>query len=107
MIVELGGGKGGLKEYLEHGKKRGRELHRDQLDQRVPLAGDLTVFEMATEAHEGAGHHYDHVTLSFSESHVSDEMLQLAVAEFRDHAMAAWPERERHRHGFGSPFQIR
>ena len=100
MIVELGGGKGGLKEYLEHGKKRGRELHRDQLDQRLPLAGDLTVFEMATEAHGGAGHHYDHVTLSFSESHVSDEMLQLAVAEFRDHALAAWPERERHRIAF-------
>ena len=100
MIVELGGGKGGLKEYLENGKKRGRELHRDQLDQRVPLAGDLTVFEMATEAHGGAGHHYDHVTLSFSESHVSDEMLQLAVAEFRDHALAAWPERERHRIAF-------
>ena len=100
MIVELGGGKGGLKEYLEHGKKRGRELHRDQLDQRVPLAGDLTVFEMATKTHEGAGQHYDHVTLSFSESHVSDEMLQLAVAEFRDHALAAWPERQRHRIAF-------
>jgi Large polyvalent protein-associated domain 7 len=100
MIVELGGGKGGLKEYLEHGKKRGRELHRDQLDQRVPLVGDLTVFEMATQIHEGAGHHYDHITLSFSESHVSDEMLQLAVAEFRDHALAAWPERQRHRIAF-------
>ena len=100
MIVEFGGGKGGLKEYLEHGKKRGRELHRDQLDQRVPLAGDLTVFEMATETHGGAGHHYDHITLSFSESHVSDEMLQTAAAEFRDHALAAWPERERHRIAF-------
>jgi Large polyvalent protein-associated domain 7 len=100
MIVEVGGGKGGLKEYLEHGKKRGRELHRDQLDQRVPLAGDLTVFEMATQIHGSDGHHYDHITLSFSESHVSDEMLQLAVAEFRDHALAAWPERERHRIAF-------
>lgn len=100
MIVELGGGKGGLKEYLEHGKKRGRELHRDQLDQRVPLAGDLAVFEMATETHAGAGQHYDHITLSFSESHVSDEMLQVAVTEFRDHALAAWPQAQRHRIAF-------
>jgi len=100
MIVELGGGKGGLKEYLEHGKKRGRELHRDQLDQRIALVGDLDVFEMATETHAGAGQHYDHITLSFSESHVSDEMLQLAVKEFRDHALAAWPPEERHRIAF-------
>lgn len=100
MIVELGGGKGGLKEYLEHGKKRGRELHRDQLDQRIALAGDLDVFEMATETHGGSGQHYDHITLSFSESHVSDEMLQLAVKEFRDHALAAWPPEERHRIAF-------
>jgi len=100
MIVELGGGKGGLKEYLEHGKKRGRELHRDQLDQRIALAGDLDVFEMATETHGGAGQHYDHITLSFSESHVSDDMLQLAVTEFRDHALAAWPLEQRHRIAF-------
>lgn len=100
MIVEIGGGKGGFKEYLEHGKKKGRELHRDQLDQRVPLAGDLEVFEMATSTHGGAGQQYDHITLSFSESHVSDEMLQVAVAEFREHALAAWPEAERHRIAF-------
>lgn len=100
MIVEIGGGKGGFKEYLEHGKKQGRDLHRDQLDQRVALAGDLDVFEMATSAHGGGGHHYDHITLSFSERHVTDEMLQVAVAEFRDHALAAWPEAERHRIAF-------
>lgn len=96
MIVELGGGKGGLKEYLLQGKKKGRELHRDQLDQRVPLVGDLDVFELAVFSKDGSGDKYDHITLSFAESHVSDEMMLLAVTEFRDHALAAWPESERH-----------
>ncbi|WP_426148743.1 LPD7 domain-containing protein [Polaromonas sp. DSR2-3-2] len=100
MIVEIGGGKGGLKEYLEHGKKKGRDLHRDQLDQRVVLFGDLDVFELATSTHGEDGHRYDHLTLSFSERHVTDDMLQIAVAEFRSHALAAWPEAERHRIAF-------
>lgn len=100
MIVEVGGAEGGFKEYLETGRKKGRELHRDQLDQRIPLFGDLDVFEISTSAHEGEGHRYDHVTLSFSESHVTDEMLQRAVDEFRNHTFAAWPESERHRIAF-------
>lgn len=100
MIVEIGGGQSGFKEYLETGQKKGRDMHRNQLDQRVPLHGDLDVFEISTSTHEGDGQRYDHITLSFSENYVSDEMLQLAVAEFRDHALAAWPEAERHRVAF-------
>jgi len=100
MIIEVGGGKGGFKEYLETGQKKGRELHRDQLDQRIPLAGNLDVFELATLAHAGTGQTYDHLTLSFSENNISDELLETAVREFRDHALAAWHEEERHRIAF-------
>lgn len=99
MIVRIGGGEGGFKAYLETGQKKGRELHRDQLDQRIPLFGDLNVFEIST-SHDGEGRRYDHITLSFHESHVSDEMLQKAAVEFRDHALAAWPEDQRHRLAF-------
>lgn len=99
MIVEISSGKGGFKLYLEHGQKRGRELHRDQLDQRIALAGDLVVFEVATAA-PGDGYKYDHITLSFAEDHISDEILQLAVDEFREHALAAWPLEDRHRVAF-------
>ena len=95
MIIELGGGKGGLKEYLEQGQKQGRDMHRDQLDQRVPLLGDLEVFELATGLHQGTGRTYDHITLSFQENHVSDEMLRVAVQEFKDFALSAWTEEER------------
>ena len=97
MLVRAGGGTGGLKEYLEHGQKAGRDFHRNELDQRVPLCGDLAVFEMATNVYQGEGKKYDHFTLSFSENHVSDEMLQLAVDELRDHAFAAYSDEERHR----------
>ena len=100
MIVEISSGKGGYKRYLEHGQKKGRDQHRDQLDQRIALAGDLDVFEVATSAGDGDGFKYDHITLSFSEDHVSDEVLQLAVAEFREHALAAWPQEDGHRIAF-------
>ncbi len=99
MIVEIGGGEGGLKEYLEHGRKLGREFHRDKLDQRVPLYGDLAIFEIAT-TYESNGKKYDHVSLSFAENHVTDEMLHIAVKEFRDHVLTAWPEDQRHRIAF-------
>ena len=100
MIVAIGGGTGGFKSYLETGHKKGRELHRDALDQRIALFGDLNVFELATSSQIGEGQKYDHITLSFSENHVSDEMLQIAVNEFRDHALSAWPEAERHKIAF-------
>jgi Large polyvalent protein-associated domain 7 len=100
MIVAIGGGTGGFKNYLETGQKKGRELHRDALDQRLPLFGDLNVFELATSSQAGGGQKYDHITLAFSENYVSDEMLEIAVKEFRDHALAAWPESERHRISF-------
>lgn len=100
MIVEISGGTGGFKEYMVNGQKKGRELHRDKLDQRIPLFGDLDVFEVATSLYGDDGIKYDHVTLSFSENYVSDEMLQISVNEFRDHYLSAWPESERHRIAF-------
>jgi len=97
MLIRAGGGTGGLKEYLEHGQKAGRDFHRNELDQRVPLLGDLAVFEMATNIYQGDGKKYDHFTLGFSENNVSDEMLLRAVDEFMDHAFSAYSKEERHR----------
>jgi hypothetical protein len=100
MIVEISSGKGGFKLYLEHGQKKGRDQHRDQLDQRIALAGDLDVFEVATSVGNADTYKYDHITLSFSEDHVSDEVLALAVASFREHALSAWPQEDRDRIAF-------
>lgn len=97
MIIEVSSGKAGFKNYMEHGQKQGREFHRDELDQRVPLYGDLAAWALACEDADAKGNQYDHFTLSFTEDYVSDEMLQRAVEEFRDHIFAAWPESERYR----------
>lgn len=37
----MSGGSGGVIEYLENGQKQGRELTRDELDERVYLGGDI------------------------------------------------------------------
>ncbi len=95
VIIEIGGGTGGFKKYMENGAKVGRKFHRNQLDQRVPLIGDLNVFELALSLHAGVGRAYDHITLSFSEHHVGNEMLQIAVNDFLDHALYAWPDSDR------------
>lgn len=97
MIIDVSSGKAGFKEYLEHGQKKGRELHRDELDQRIPLAGNLAAWALACEDQAAKGNRYDTFTLSFSEDYVSDEMLRKAVEEFREHIFAAWPEAERDR----------
>ena len=97
MIAEVGGGKGGFKDYLEHGVKVGRDFHRNELDQRIPLFGDLETFEAGISLHQGSGRRYDHVTLSFAECYVCNEILQVASTEFMDHALYAWPEEDRHR----------
>lgn len=97
MIIEVSSGKHGFKDYMESGQKQGREFHRDELDQRVPLHGDLAVWALACEDANAKGSQYDHFTLSFTEDYVSDEMLQKAVDEFRNHIFSAWPESERYR----------
>lgn len=48
-IIRITEGVSGIKEYLESGKKINRHEHRDVLDRRVPIYGDLTVFTAATE----------------------------------------------------------
>lgn len=100
MLVRPGGGKGGFQDYLENGQKKGRDLHRDELDQRLPLDGDLAVFEQVTTSQPGDGQKYDHITLSWDEDRVSDEMLVKAVQEFKEHALQAWPQEDRHRVAF-------
>lgn len=100
MIIEVSSAKSGFKFYLENGKKQGQDFHRDEIDQRIPLAGNLEVWAIACEDENAKGNRYDHFTISFSEDYISDEMLQKTIDEFRDHLFAAWPEEDRHRIAF-------
>jgi len=90
MLINPGGGSSGFSEYLEHGQKKGRDMHRDVLDERIPLYGDLALFDMVVDRIERDGQKYLHFTISFLEDYVSPEVLRAATKEFMDFAMSAY-----------------
>ncbi|EBJ8043462.1 relaxase, partial [Salmonella enterica] len=45
MIIRVRGYNDGFGEYLRTGKKQGITLHRDELDKRLILHGDLGITE--------------------------------------------------------------
>lgn len=93
-IFEFGGGNSGIKEYLEEGKKQGRELSRDQIDQRIVLEGDLDICDRIIQSRETEAERYDHITLSFKEDDISPEVLQAIVADFKKFIHDAYAEDE-------------
>lgn len=96
MLIRFGGGSGGFKDYLEHGQKQGREQTRNELDERIPLSGDLDVFETITKNMQTDGEKYLHVTLGFKENHIEEETLKQIVSDFRQFALAAYGDDEFH-----------
>jgi hypothetical protein len=96
MLIRIGGGNEGIKEYLETGHKQGREYSRDQLDERVILAGDLDFTDqiIAGMEVEDGGERYLHITLSFKEDDISEETMREIVEEFRRFVFAAYKPEE-------------
>lgn len=90
MLIRISGGTGGIKEYLESGKKQGRELSRDELDTRVILDGNLTATNELIQLMDTEGERYLHITLAFKEDHISKSMLDDVVSEFKQFAFAAY-----------------
>lgn len=93
-LIRFGGGSGGIKEYLEEGKKQGRELSRDEIDERIVLEGDLDICDKIIQSRDTEGERYDHVTLSFKEDDVSEETLRAIAADFKEFALAAYGDDE-------------
>ena len=94
MLVRVGGGTAGIKQYLEDGRKQGRGQTRDELDERVILSGDLEITDLVIDHFDSAGDKYWHVTLSFKEDEISRETLQAITEEFRQFAFAAYRDDE-------------
>lgn len=90
MLIRPRGASTGFSEYMEHGQKKGRDMHRDVLDERIPLHGDLALFDLVVNNIERDGQKYLHFTISFLEDHVSPEVLRAAIKEFMDFAMSAY-----------------
>ena len=91
MLIRMRGGDEGLAEYLRTGKKAGRNYHRDELDERVVLDGDLDATDAIIQKMTKKGEKCLHITFSFSENDVSTEpTLADIVREFKQFAFAAY-----------------
>lgn len=90
MLIRVRGGKAGVFRYLRDGIKSGREWTRDQLDERVVLAGDMRLAESVVNAMSNDGQRYLHITLAFKEDQVPLETLQAITDEFQQFCMSAF-----------------
>lgn len=84
MLIRVDGREDGVKEYLEHGRKEGRRHTRDQLDDRVVLAGSLEFTDAVVQsiAKQDGQARYLSITLAFREDHVDPETLRAIAREF-------------------------
>ncbi|AGN33489.1 relaxase, NikB family (plasmid) [Pseudomonas fluorescens A506] len=95
MLIRCKGYNTGAKEYLEEGKKEGREFSRNELDERVILDGDLDLTQMVYESIPDNGQNrYLSFTMAFREDAVSHETLAAVTAEFKQFMMCAYKDDE-------------
>ncbi|MFC7650773.1 LPD7 domain-containing protein [Pseudoduganella danionis] len=94
MLVRVRGAIEGIGKYLKEGHKAGREHSRDELDERLILAGDLDITDAIINSLDGTGQLYNHITLSFKEDFIPEETLAAIVEDFRAFAMSAFREEE-------------
>lgn len=80
----------GLPEYLRTGRMHGREFTRDQLDQRLVIAGDLDIAESIASTIGGMAEPFDHITISFAETNISPELLEAYTKDFQDFMLSAF-----------------
>jgi hypothetical protein len=90
MLIRVRGYHDGIKAYLEDGQKQDREFERDEMDERVILAGDLTLTNDIIQSMDTTAERYINVTLSFKEDDVSREVLAEIVREFEAFAFVAY-----------------
>lgn len=91
MVIRPGGYNTGAQEYLETGNKAGRELHRDELDHRMIIDGDLDRTRSIYESIPDHGQdRYLTFTMSFREDQLSEQMLRDITQEFKQFLMHAY-----------------
>jgi hypothetical protein len=90
MLIRIRGGTGGIRQYLEEGKKEGREHTRDELDERIVLQGDLEFTDTAIQSIVADRQRYLHITLAFKEDEIPCETMREICAEFKEFALSAY-----------------
>ncbi|MDA0134713.1 relaxase [Vibrio harveyi] len=96
MLVRVRSGKDGIAEYLRDGMKSDREMHRDQLDKRICIDGDLSITDtiIKTMAKTDKLENYFHVTLSFAEKDIGEQVIRNVYEQFKTELMAAYVSEE-------------
>ncbi|QRR11817.1 hypothetical protein FPJ27_37070 (plasmid) [Burkholderia sp. MS455] len=92
MLIRVSGHHDGVKQYLEDGRKVGREFTRDEMDERIVLDGDLDLTESIYRMIDAAPNvdRYLTITLSFKEDHIDRETLDAVVRDFKEFVFAAY-----------------
>lgn len=107
MLVRINSAASGIREYLETGRKKGREYDRDLIDERLPLAGDIELLDAVIdtiETKQEGDSRYLHITLGFAEQftnaaecgpgQINPAKLRAIVEAYRDHLMVAYDSSE-------------
>jgi|JI9StandDraft_2_1071091.scaffolds.fasta_scaffold09771_2 hypothetical protein len=94
MLTRIRGGVAGIGDYLRDGKKAGRSYERDELDDRLVLAGDLALTEQIIESLDTEGDRYLHVTLAFKEDEIDGATLKAIVDDFQAFAFGLYRPEE-------------
>ena len=89
MLIKISGGSDGIKEYLENGQKQGRDFTRDELDERVILAGDLAATDSVIQSIDRDSERYLHITLAFKEDEIDRATLEGIARDFQEFAFSA------------------
>ncbi|HFZ0498681.1 TPA: MobB relaxase/mobilization protein, partial [Klebsiella pneumoniae] len=91
MLIRCRGYNSGVKEYLEEGQKSGRELSRNELDERVILDGNLELTELIYKSIPDKGQdRYLTFTLAFKEDEIEHDKLIEITQEFKSFLMTAY-----------------
>ncbi|PCD85916.1 LPD7 domain-containing protein [Vibrio mediterranei] len=96
MLVRVNGGKDGIAEYLRDGMKSDREQHRDELDKRICIDGDLSLTDSLIKdmAKTDKPENYLHITLGFAERDINEESMRSVYDDFKNNFMAAYSSEE-------------
>ncbi|MCK4140476.1 relaxase [Ralstonia pseudosolanacearum] len=90
MLIRVRGNNDGVKEYLEKGQKHDREFGRDEMDERVILAGDLDLTDALIQTIATDAERYLHITLAFKEDELPREVLADITRDFEAFMFAAY-----------------
>lgn len=94
MLERITVGTEGVADYLVNGQKSGRNYTRDELDERVPLYGDLAITDAIIQSMNTKGAKYMHITLGFKEDDLSDDRLKEIFDCYLDLALSAYEKDE-------------